>query len=133
MTAVLIIGRWEPFVRSGSGCVGGRPSSVVGSFDFNRMTIYGRITAASKPGVGLKALHSRPATERRHSLTPRHEQQVLSSINSHDPRQYGLDFWRLGNLLAKLGLTPQKLLQKVASGGWARKLGEYVCNRGLFG
>jgi hypothetical protein len=48
--------------------------------------------AASKPGVGLKALHARPATGRPRSLTPRQERQVFRWINGRDPRQYGLDF-----------------------------------------
>jgi transposase len=112
---------------------GERPSSVVASFGFSRTTIYKWINAASKPGVGLKALHSRPATGRPRSLTPRQEQQVFGWINGRDPRQYGLDFglWTrsvvaslieqkfhirlgvsaVGELLAKLGLTPQKPLQ----------------------
>ena len=113
---------------------GERPSSVIASFGFNRTTIYKWINAASKPGVGLKALRSRPATGRPRSLTPRQEQQVFRWINGRDPRQYGLDFglWTrsvvaslieqkfgirlglsaVGELLAKLGLTPQKPLQR---------------------
>jgi transposase len=113
---------------------GERPSSVVASFGFSRTTIYKWINAASKPGEGLKALHSRPATGRPRSLTPRQEQQVFGWINGRDPRQYGLDFglWTrsvvaslierqfhirlgvsaVGELLAKLGLTPQKPLQR---------------------
>ena len=84
--------------------------------------------------MGLKALHARPATGRPRSLTPRQEQQVFRWINGRDPRQYGLDFglWTrsvvadlierkfnirlgvtaVGALLAKLGLTPQKPLQR---------------------
>src|SRR3954465_8527757 len=113
---------------------GERPSSVIASFGFNRTTIYRWLNAASKPGVGLSALRSRPATGRPRSLTPRQEQQVFRWVNGRDPRQYGLDFglWtrsvvanllegkfriRLGvpaggELLAKLGLTPQKPLQR---------------------
>ena len=71
---------------------GEHPSSVIASFGFNRTTIYKWIDAASKPGVGLKALRSRPATGRPRSLTPRQEQQVFRWINGRDPRQYGLDF-----------------------------------------
>jgi transposase len=107
---------------------------VVASFGFHRTTIYKWLKAASKPGVGLKALHARPATGRPRSLTPRQEQQVFRWINGRDPRQYGLDFglWTrsvvadlierkfnirlgvtaVGALLAKLGLTPQKPLQR---------------------
>jgi transposase len=113
---------------------GERPSSVIASFGFNRTTIYRWLTAASKPGVGLSALRSRPATGRPRSLTPRQEQQVFRWINGRDPRQHGLDFglWTrrlvaelierkfgirlgvtaVGELLAKLGLTPQKPLQR---------------------
>jgi len=56
---------------------GERPSSVIASFGFNRTTIYRWLEAASKPGVGLSALHSRPATGRPRSLTSRQEQQVF--------------------------------------------------------
>ena len=113
---------------------GERPSSVVTSFGFHRTTIYKWLKAASRPGVGLKALHARPATGRPRSLTPGQEQQVFRWINGRDPRQYGLDFglWTrsvvadlierkfnirlgvtaVGALLAKLGLTPQKPLQR---------------------
>jgi transposase len=120
---------------------GERPSSVIASFGFNRTTIYRWLDAASKPGAGLSALRSRPATGRPRRLTPRQEQQVFRWVNGRDPRQYGLDFglWTrrlvaalierkfgirlgvtaVGELLAKLGLTPQKPLQRAyeASGG----------------
>ena len=113
---------------------GERPSSVIASYGFNRTTIYKWLMAASKPAVGLAALRSRPASGRPRRLTPRQERQVFRWINGHDPRQYGLDFglWtrlivaRLieqkfgiqlgltatGALLARLGLTPQKPLQR---------------------
>ena len=113
---------------------GERPSSVIASYGFSRTTIYKWLRAASQPGVGLKALHSRPATGRPRSLTPRQEQQVFRWVNGKDPRQYGLEFglWTrsvvaslierkfgfrlgltaVGALLAKLGLTPQKPLQR---------------------
>ena len=113
---------------------GERPSSVIASFGFNRTTIYRWLEAASKPGMGLNALRSRPATGRPRSLSSRQEQQVFRWINGRDPRQYGLDFglWTrslvaelierkfhirlgvtaVGALLAKLGLTPQKPLQR---------------------
>jgi len=113
---------------------GERPSSVIASFGFNRTTIYRWLNVASKPGVGLSALRSRPATGRPRRLTPRQEQQVFRWVNGRDPRQHGLDFglWTrrlvaelierkfgirlgvtaVGELLAKLGLTPQKPLQR---------------------
>jgi transposase len=113
---------------------GEHPSSVIASYGFNRTTIYKWLKAASKPGVGVAALRSRPASGRPRQLTPRQEQQVFRWINGHDPRQYGLDFglWTrlivarlieqkfgirlgltaVGALLARLGLTPQKPLQR---------------------
>jgi transposase len=113
---------------------GERPSSVVASFGFSRTTIYKWIKAASAPGIGLEALRSTVATGRPRSLLPEQEQQVFRWINGCDPRQYGFDFglWTrslvvslieqkfgirlgvtaVGALLAKLGLTPQKPLQR---------------------
>jgi transposase len=109
-------------------------SSVIASFGFHRTTIYKWLKAVSKPGVGVKALRSRPGTGRPRRLTPRQEQQVLRWVNGRDPRQYGMDFglWTrhvvaelierkfgiqlgvtaVGDLLAKLGLTPQKPLKR---------------------
>jgi transposase len=79
-------------------------------------------------------LKSTPATGRPRSLTAKQEQQVFRWVNGRDPRQYGLDFglWTrrvvadliekkfnvglgvtaVGELLARLGLTPQKPLQR---------------------
>ena len=113
---------------------GDRPSAVIASYGFNRTTIYKWLTTASEPGKGVKALRSRPASGRPRSLTPRQEQQVFRWINGRDPRQYGFDFglWTrlivallieqkfgtrlgvtaVGALLARLGLTPQKPLQR---------------------
>ena len=71
---------------------GERPSSVVASYGFNRTTIYRWLSAAATPGVGLRALRSRPATGRPRSLTPHQEQQVFRWIIGRDPRQYGLVF-----------------------------------------
>lgn len=109
-------------------------SAVIASYGFSRTTIYKWLTAASKPNVGLRALRSRPAPGRPRRLTPRQEHQVFRWINGKDPRQYGLDFglWTrsvvaglierkfgirlgltaVGELLAKLNLTPQKPLQR---------------------
>jgi transposase len=113
---------------------GERASEVIGAYGFNRTTIYKWIQASLRPGIGVKALRSRPATGRPRSLTPRQEAQVFRWVNGRDPRQYGLDFglWTravvaelvkqkfdvtlgltaIGELLAKLGLTPQKPLQR---------------------
>ena len=113
---------------------GEAPSEVIAAYGFSRTSIYRWLKAASKPGLGLRALRARPANGRPRSLTPRQERQVFCWINGRDPRQYGLDFglWTrsvvadlierkfgirlgltaVGELLAKLGLTPQKPLQR---------------------
>jgi len=113
---------------------GERPSEVIAAYGFNRTTIYKWMKAAFRPGAGLKALRSTKATGRPRSLTPAQERRVFRWVNGRDPRQYGLDFglWTrlvvaqliekkfgvhlgvsaVGALLAKLGLTPQKPLQR---------------------
>jgi transposase len=113
---------------------GEAPATVIASYGFNRTTIYKWLTAAMQPGVGIKALRSTKATGRPRTLTATQERQVFRWINGRDPRQYGLDFglWTrtvvaqlvaqkfgvkmgvtaVGELLAKLGLTPQKPLQR---------------------
>jgi transposase len=111
---------------------GEAPADVIASYGFNRTTIYKWMNAADERGD--EALLSTPATGRPRSLTPAQEQQVFRWVNGRDPRQYGLDFglWTrtivaqliekkfkvnlgltaVGDLLAKLGLTPQKPLQR---------------------
>ena len=113
---------------------GERPSAVIASYGFCRTTIYKWLRAAKAPGGGTRALRSRRGTGRPRSLTRRQERQVFRWVNGRDPRQCGLDFglWtrmvvaelieqkfgiRLGQtavgaLLARLGLTPQKPLQR---------------------
>jgi transposase len=113
---------------------GESPATVIASYGFNRTTIYKWINAAMQPGVGIKALRSTKATGRPRTLTAAQENQVFRWINGRDPRQYGLDFglWTrtvvvelvaqkfgvtigvtaVGELLAKLGLTPHKPLQR---------------------
>jgi transposase len=113
---------------------GETPSSVIASFGFSRTAIYRWIAAAKKPGLGIKALASTLPTGRPRRLSPAQERQVFRWINGRDPRQYGLDFglWTrsivgtlieqkfgislgltaVGTLLAELGLTPQKPLQR---------------------
>ena len=113
---------------------GERPAEVIASYGFNRTTIYKWIAAAFTPGGGVKLLCSKPATGRPRTLNPAQERRVCRWINGRDPRQYGLDFglWTraivaqliekkfgvrlgvtaVGELLAKLGLTPQKPLQR---------------------
>jgi transposase len=113
----------------------GEPAAkVIEAYGFNRTTIYKWLNAALQPGLGIRALRSTKATGRPRTLTPRQEGQVFRWINGRDPRQYGLDFglWTravvaelvekkfgaklgltaVGELLARLGLTPQKPLQR---------------------
>src|SRR2546423_7571650 len=61
-------------------------SAVITSYGFNRTTIYKWLTAAAKPGVGLRALQARPAPGRPRRLTPGQERQVFHWINGKDPR-----------------------------------------------
>jgi transposase len=96
---------------------GERPSSVIASYGFHRTTIYKWMDAASKPGAGLKALHSRPATGRPRSLTPSQERQVFRWINGRDPRQYGLDFG-LWTRSVVVGLIEQKSTFGLACRRW---------------
>ncbi len=113
---------------------GEKPSIVIASFGFNRPVIYKWLKAAAGRGRGLRALRSTRGTGRPRSLTPAQEHQVFRWINGRDPRQYKLEFglWTrrivallikrkfgiglgvtaVGALLAKLGLTPQKPLQR---------------------
>src|SRR5512144_2348021 len=115
-------------------CEGERPSEVIEAYGFNRTTIYKWIKTAFGSGSGMEALRSTKATGRPRSLTPAQERRVFRWINGRDPRQYGLDFglWTrsvvaeliekkfgvhlgvsaVGELLARLGLTPQKPLQR---------------------
>jgi len=113
----------------------GEPAAkVIEAYGFNRTTIYKWLNAGLRPGVGIKALRSTKATGRPRTLTPAQERQVFRWVNGRDPRQYGLNFglWTravvaelieqkfgvklgltaVGELLAKLGLTPQKPLQR---------------------
>lgn len=135
---------------------GERPASVIASYGFSRTTIYNWIKAASRPGVGLKALYRRPATGRPRRLNARQEQQVFHWINGTGPAITNLSrrsrssptdvstlrgrsppgsasgLWTrrlvadrierrfkirlgltaVGELLGKLGLTPQKPLEQ---------------------
>lgn len=113
---------------------GEKPADVIASFGFCRTTIYKWMKVSAGRGRGLKALRSTRGTGRPRSLTPAQERQVFRWINGRNPFQYGLDFglWTrrivatlteqkfgvrmgvtaVGALLAKLGLTPQKPLQR---------------------
>ena len=113
---------------------GERPSAVIASYGFHRCVIYRWLKQARGRGKGLKALTARPATGRPRTLTPAQERQVFRWINGKNPMQYGFDFglWTrsivqalivrkfkirlslasVGALLARLGLTAQKPLQR---------------------
>ncbi len=113
---------------------GERPSTVIASYGFARQVIYKWLRQAKGKGHGLRALRSRKGTGRPRRLTGKQERQLFRWINGKDPRQYGFDFglWTrlvvrqliadkfganfgvtaVGKLLAKLGLTPQKPLQR---------------------
>jgi transposase len=113
---------------------GEAPSSVIESYGFSRTTIYKWINKALAARAGVQALAATVGSGRPRLLTPRQERQVFRWINGRDPRQYGLDFglWTravvaelierklgvrfsvtaVGYLLARLGLTPQKPLER---------------------
>lgn len=113
---------------------GERPSAVIAGYGFHRCVIYRWLKQARGRGKGLKALTARPATGRPRTLTRQQERQVFRWINGKNPMQYGFDFglWTrsivqaliarkfkirlslasVGSLLARLGLTPQKPLQR---------------------
>jgi len=113
---------------------GEKPSEVIAAYGFSRTTIYKWLKASSGRGKGLKALRATRGTGRPRTLSAAQERQIFRWINGRDPRQYGLDFglWTraivvtlieqkfgvrlgvtaVGALLAKLGLTPQKPLQR---------------------
>jgi transposase len=71
---------------------GEAPSAVIASYGFSRTSIYRWLATVSKPGIGVRALASRPAQGQPRRLTARQEQKVFRWINGNDPRQYGLDF-----------------------------------------
>jgi transposase len=114
-------------------CEGERPSTVMESFGFCRTTIY-KWQRKAKGRAGLDALRSRQGSGRPRTLSAAQERRLPRWINGRDPRQYGFDFglWTrqivaqliadkfghrlslasVGALLARLGLTPQKPLQR---------------------
>ena len=113
---------------------GEAPAAVAASFGMNRTWAYKCRAAASGRGNGLRALRSTKGTGRPRSLTPAQERQVFRWVNGKNPHQYGFDFglWTrqvvreliaqrfevtlsltsVGALLARVGLTPQKPLQR---------------------
>jgi transposase len=107
---------------------------VIASYGFHRSVIYRWMKQASGRGKGLRALASRKGTGRPKKLSAAQERQVFRWINVKNPMQYGFDFglWTrqivselvaqrfgvrlslasIGAMLARLGLTAQKPLQR---------------------
>src|SRR5438067_13232772 len=67
-------------------------SAVITSYGFNRTTIYKWLTAAAKPGIGLRALQARQASGQPRRLTPGPERRVFHWINGKAPPQNALGF-----------------------------------------
>jgi len=113
---------------------GERPSEVIASYGFHRCVIYRWMKAAAGRGNGMRALASSKGTGRPKKLSATQEQQVFRWVNGKNPMQYGFDFglWTrqivrelvqqkfdvvlslasIGAMLARVGLTPQKPLQR---------------------
>jgi transposase len=113
---------------------GEHPEAVAASLGLNRSWAYKCRAAARGLGHGLKALRSTKATGRPRKLTLAQEARVFRWVNGKRPDQYGFDFglWTrqivqellltrfgvklslasIGALLARLGLTAQKPLQR---------------------
>lgn len=113
---------------------GEHPADVAASLGLNRSWAYKCRAAAKGRGRGLKALRSTKGTGRPRKLTPAQERQVFRWVNGKRPDQYGFDFglWTrqivqelllsrfevklslasIGALLARLGLTAQKPLER---------------------
>lgn len=113
---------------------GERPAAVAASFGMHRSWAFKCRAAAKGRGHGLRALRSTKANGRPRKLTLGQEQQVFRWVNGKNPRQYGFDFglWTrqvvqalvlerfevslslasIGAMLARLGLTAQKPLQR---------------------
>jgi transposase len=113
---------------------GERPSEVIASYGFHRSVMYRWMKAVAGRGRGMRALASRKGTGRPKKLSAAQERQVFRWINGKNPLQYGFDFglWTrqivrelvqrefgvdlslasIGALLARLGLTAQKPLQR---------------------
>ena len=109
-------------------------SAVVRSLGLHRTSIYRWLKAANESGKGELALVSRPATGRPTKLTAAQQAQVFEWIDGKNPHDHGLDYglWTrqlvallieqrfalrlgvtaVGRMLARLGVTPQKPLQR---------------------
>jgi transposase len=113
---------------------GERPADVARSFGLHRSWAFKCRAAAKGRGNGLRALRSTKASGRPRKLIAGQEQQVFRWVNGKNPLQYGFDFglWTrqivqslvrerfdvqlslasIGAMLARLGLTAQKPLQR---------------------
>ena len=113
---------------------GEHPEAVAASFGMNRSWAYKIRAQAQGRGHGVRALLSTKATGRPRKLKKQQETRVLRWIHGKNPMQYGFDFalWTralvrdlikrefdvnlslasIGALLARLGLTPQKPLER---------------------
>lgn len=113
---------------------GEHPAQVAASFGLHRSWAYKCLAAVRGRGKGIRALRSTKGTGRPRSLTRSQERQVFRWVNGKRPDQYGFDFglWTrqivkellqqrfgidlslasVGTLLARLGLTAQKPLER---------------------
>lgn len=118
---------------------GEHPGDVAASLGMHRSWGYKCRAMVKGRGRGLRALRSTKGTGRPRKLTPRQERQVFRWVNGKRPDQYGFDFglWTrqivqelvlerfkvslslasIGTLLARLGLTAQKPLERVYQQG----------------
>ena len=113
---------------------GERPEAVAASFGMHRSWAFRCLAMTKGRGKGLKALRSTKGTGRPRKLNDAQEAQVFRWVNGKNPTQYGFDFglWTrqivqllvqekfdvelsmasIGSMLARVGLTPQKPLQR---------------------
>ena len=113
---------------------GERPADVAASFGMHRSWAFKCRALARGRGKGVRVLRATKGTGRPRKMSPSQEAQVFRWINGKNPLQYGFDFglWTrqivqvlvlqrfgvalslasVGTLLARLGLTAQKPLQR---------------------
>lgn len=113
---------------------GEHPAAVAASFGLHRSWAYKCRAASKGRGRGLQALRLTKGTGRPRKLTAAQERQVFGWVNGKSPYQHGLDhgLWTrqivrdlvaqrfevplslasIGAMLARLGLTVQKPLQR---------------------
>ena len=113
---------------------GERAADVMASYGFARTSIYKWLPKVKGRGNGMRKLKSTKGTGRPPALTAAQERRVFCWVNGRNPMQYGFDFglWTrqivqalvqekfgvtpslasIGGMLARLGLTAQKPLQR---------------------